>query len=54
MTAFEIVYDTNGDEDLAASLPREIDLPDGMTDMDEIQNYISRQADCWCIGFRIN
>lgn len=52
MTAFNIVYDVC--EEIAESLPREMDLPDGMTDMDEIENYISCQADYLCIGFEIN
>lgn len=41
MKAYNIQWDTDGDEELAASLPQEIEIPDGLVDPDEIADYIT-------------
>lgn len=41
MKAVNIEWDTDGDQDLFDSLPREIEIPDGMTDEEEISDYLS-------------
>ena len=38
MKAINILWDTDGEN---ISLPMEIDIPEGMTDEDEISDYIS-------------
>lgn len=39
--ATNIQWDTDGDAKALSKLPGEIDIPDGMTDEDEISDYIS-------------
>lgn len=51
--AYDIKWDTDGDAGLAASLPSEIELPDGMTDPDEISDYLSDQTGFCHFGFKI-
>ena len=46
MKAINIIWDTDGDEEIAASLPNEIEIPDGM-DPDAIGDYLSNQTG-WC------
>lgn len=40
MRAFNIEWDTDGDNEILESLPKEIEIPDGMTE-DEISEYLS-------------
>ena len=40
MKAFTIIWDVDDERDLQF-LPTEIDIPDGMEDVDEISDYIS-------------
>ena len=42
MKAFNIQWDTDGDQELLGSLPKEIQIPNGVTDEDDISDYISR------------
>lgn len=50
MKAINILWDVDNDEDLDF-LPEEIEIPDGMTDEDEISDYISDETGfCHC-GF---
>lgn len=51
--AYDIEWDTDGDETLAASLPSKIEIPDGMTDPDEISDYLSDQTGFCHFGFKI-
>ena len=44
MRAFNIKWDTDGDMDVLESLPKEMDIPEGMEDEEEISDYISDQA----------
>lgn len=40
MRAFNIKWDTDGDMDVLESLPKEMDIPEGMEDEEEISDYI--------------
>lgn len=46
MKATNILWDVDGDEEVLSSLPTEIEIPEGMTDEEEISDYISD-----CTGF---
>lgn len=51
MKAINIQWDVDGDIELIADLPTEIEIPDGMNDEDEISDYISDEV-CFChFGF---
>lgn len=54
LTACSIIWDTDGDEELAASLPKEIPIPDGMEDLDRISDYISETAGFCHMGFGLS
>ena len=53
LKAINIKWDTDGDMELLADLPTEIELPDGMTDEDEISDWLSDQTgfchDSFCL-----
>lgn len=51
MKAVNIKWDTDGDTDLLAGLPIEIEIPNGMTDEDEISDYISDKTGFCHFGF---
>ncbi len=52
MKAINILWNVDNDEDLDF-LPEEIEIPDGMTDEDEISDYISDETGfCHC-GFNL-
>ena len=54
MRAFNIKWDTDGDMDVLESLPKEMDIPEGMEDEEEISDYISDQTG-WChFGFKLD
>lgn len=54
MRAFNIKWDTDGDMDVLESLPKEMDIPEGMEDEEEISDYISDQTG-WChFGFELD
>lgn len=42
MKAINIKWDTDGDLELLEELPTEIRIPSGMTDEEEISDYLSR------------
>ena len=50
--AYDIRYDTDGDETLAALLPKEIPIPDGIED-DAIADYVSDLTEFCVFGFRV-
>lgn len=41
MKAVNIEWDTDGDKEIFDSLPQEIEIPEHMTDEDEISDYIT-------------
>lgn len=52
MKAINIIWDVDFEEDLE-NLPTEIDIPNGMTDEDEISDYITDEIGfCHC-GFEL-
>lgn len=50
MKAINIEWDTNGE---AVDLPTEIDIPEGMSDEDEISDYISDMVGFCHKGFSV-
>lgn len=53
MKAVNIQWDTDGDAELASSLPAEIDLPEGVTDPDVISDYITDVTGFCHFGFTL-
>ena len=51
MKAINILWDTDGEN---ISLPTEIDIPEGMTDDDEISDYISNVTGFCHYGFQLD
>ncbi|MCI8843242.1 MAG: hypothetical protein HFF08_03920 [Oscillospiraceae bacterium] len=51
MKAYDIEWDTDDSEGTA--LPKEIDIPAGMTDIDEISDYISDETGFCHKGFKL-
>lgn len=51
MKAFNIQWDTDGDMKLFNNLPKEIQIPDGITDEDDISDYISNETGFCHFGF---
>lgn len=47
MRAINIEWDVSEEEKLQYNLPDSIRIPDGMTDMNEISDYISDEV-CFC------
>lgn len=54
MKAINIKWDTDSDINLLAALPTEIEIPDGMTDEDEISDYISGETGFCQFGFDLD
>lgn len=52
MKVINILWDVDLDEDLK-SLPTEIDIPDGMTDKEEISDYITDETGFCHRGFEV-
>lgn len=52
MKAVNIAWDVDDEEDVA--LPEEIDIPDGMTDEDEISDYLSEVTGYCHLGFTLD
>ena len=44
MKAVNIKWDTDGDIEVFYKLPTEIEIPDGMTDDEEISDYVSDET----------
>ena len=53
MKATNIEWDTDGDMELLEELPKEMELPDGMTNEDEISDWLSDQTGFCHYGFCI-
>lgn len=51
MTATNIKWDTDGDESIV--LPSRIEIPEGMTDEDEISDYLSDTTGFCHFGFTL-
>ncbi len=51
MKAINILWDVDDDEKELVSLPDEIDIPEGMTDEDEISDYLSDETGFCYKGF---
>lgn len=52
MKAINIIWDVDIEEDLE-NLPTEIDIPIGMTDEDEISDYITDETGFCHLGFEL-
>lgn len=52
MKAINIIWDVDFEEDLA-SLPTEIEIPNGMTDEEEISDYITDETGFCHKGFEL-
>lgn len=52
--AFNIKWDTDGDESLAESLPSEIEIPEDVTGEDEISDYLTDKTGFCHFGFRLS
>ena len=53
MRAVEIEWDTDGDESVLASLPKEKEIPDDLTDPDDVTDWLSDQTGFCIFGYRI-
>lgn len=53
LCAYDIKWDTDGDEEILDSLPKEIRIPDGMVDDDEISDYLSDETGFCHAGFKL-
>lgn len=53
MKAAEIDWDADGEDPKEIGLPEEMDIPEGMTDVEEISNYITEQTGYCHYGFSI-
>ena len=53
MKAVNIQWDTDGDQKLFDSLPSEIEIPESLTDEDEITDYLSDQTGFCHFGYQI-
>ncbi len=51
MKAINIKWDTDGDIELLNELPVEMEIPEGMTDEEEISDYISDETGFCHMGF---
>lgn len=53
MRAINIEWDTDNDMEILNSLPTEIEIPEGMTDIEEISDYISDETGFCHFGFEL-
>lgn len=53
MKAINIKWDTDGDMEWLYELPSEMELPEGMTDVNEISDYLSDQEGFCHNGFEL-
>ena len=53
MKAVNIKWDTNGDLEWLYELPEEMEIPEGMTDEDEISEWLSDQEGFFHNGFEL-
>lgn len=53
MRAINIEWDTDGDQEVFEDLPKKIEIPEWMTDEEEISDYISDQTGFCHFGFEL-
>lgn len=53
MKAINVNWDTDGDIEILKELPSEITIPQGMTDENEISDYISNETGFCHYGFEL-
>ena len=53
LVAYDIKWDTDGDEDVLHDLPKKILIPDGMVDDEEISDYVSDETGFCHTGFKL-
>lgn len=53
LVAYDIKWDTDGDEEVLHDLPKEILIPDGMVDDEEISDYVSDETGFCHAGFKL-
>ena len=53
MKAVNIQWDTDGDQELFGNLPKEIQIPNGVTDEDDISDYITELTGFCHFGFEL-
>lgn len=53
MKAINIEWEIDGDMKIFKGLPREMEIPDGMTDLDEISDYLSDKTGFLHNGFML-
>lgn len=53
MKAVNIKWDTENYPEAKGNLPTEMEIPNGMTDEDEISNYLSDQTNFLHFGFEL-
>lgn len=53
MKAVNIKWDTDGDNELLYTLPTEMEIPEGMTDVDEISDWLSDEKGFCHNGFEL-
>ena len=53
MKAVNIQWDVDGDYEALEDLPTEIEIPEGMTDEEEISDYISNETGFCHYGFEL-
>ena len=51
--AYDIKWDTDGDQEILDSLPKEIRIPDGMVDDEEISDHLSAETGFCHAGFKL-
>ena len=51
--AINIQWDTDGDEEIFRSLPQKVKIPQGMTDDEEIGDYLTNLIEFCHYGFSI-
>ena len=51
--AYDIKWDTDGDQEILDSLPKEIRIPDGMVDDEEISDHLSDETGFCHAGFKL-
>ena len=51
--AYDIKWDTDGDQEILDSLPKEIRIPDGMVDNEEISDHLSDETGFCHAGFKL-
>lgn len=53
MKAINIRWDTDGDMEVLKQLPKEMEIPNGVTDKEEISDYLSDKTGFCHFGFEL-